>query len=42
MGEIVTSIQSGHLNERRPESIFYSTIDGRVGIFYPFESEETK
>lgn len=39
MGEVITSIQTGKLDERKPQSIFYSTIDGRIAMFYPFESD---
>lgn len=42
IGEIVTSIQSGSLNEQKPQLVFYCTVDGRIGIFYPFDVEESK
>jgi splicing factor 3B subunit 3 len=42
IGEVVTAIQSGSLNEQKPQLVFYCTIDGRVGIFYPFDVEESR
>ena len=40
VGEVVTGIQVGHLDEAKPESLLYCTIDGRIGIMYPFHGEE--
>lgn len=39
IGEIVTAIQCGKIDSRKPDCIFYATIDGRIGMFYPFEGE---
>jgi splicing factor 3B subunit 3 len=40
LGEVVTAIQCGKVDLKKPERIFYSTIDGKIGMFYPMESEE--
>ena len=40
IGEIVTAIQSGKIDEKKSAMVFYSTINGRVGAFRPFENEE--
>ena len=40
LGEVVTSIECGKIDPKKPERIFYCTIDGKVGMFYPMESEE--
>lgn len=38
LGEVVTAIECGSVDPKKPERIFYSTIDGKVGMLYPMES----
>ena len=40
MGEVVTAVEKGVVDATKPDKIIYVTIDGRVGMFYPFEGEE--
>ena len=40
LGEIPTAIQSGCVDTKKAECIFYATIDGRLGMFYPMEGDE--
>ena len=40
IGEIPTAIQCGCVDFKKAECIFYSTIDGKVGMFYPFDGDE--
>lgn len=40
LGEVTTAIQSGRVDLKKPERIYYATIDGRVGMLYPMEGDE--
>jgi splicing factor 3B subunit 3 len=40
LGEIVTAIQTGRIDLKKSERIYYATIDGRVGMLYPMDGEE--
>lgn len=40
IGEVITAVQNGKIDPKKPDCIFYATIDGRIGMFYPLEGEE--
>lgn len=40
LGEITTAVQTGRIDLKKSERIYYSTIDGRVGMLYPMDGEE--
>lgn len=39
IGEIPTAIQNGRVDLKKPERIFYATIDGRIGMLYPMDGD---
>ena len=39
MGQLPTGIQNGSVDVKKPDRIFYTTIDGRVGMLYPLEGD---
>lgn len=40
IGELPTGIQNGSVDVKKPDRIFYTTIDGRVGMLYPLDGDE--
>ena len=40
VGEVITGIQKGRLDDAKPEAVIYCTIDGRIGMLHPFHGDE--
>lgn len=40
IGELPTGMQNGSVDVKKPDRIFYTTIDGRVGMLYPLDGDE--
>jgi hypothetical protein len=36
LGELPTAIHVGSVNQKKADSIFYASIDGRIAMLYPF------
>jgi hypothetical protein len=39
VGEVPTAIKNGQVDLKKPDRIFYTTIDGRVGMLYTLEGD---